>query len=525
VSSASGSTTSAGELRQQRWWLIGLVIVGLLVRLPQLGASFYGDEAFSLFRDSEQLLTPTEDRFRFVFFSLLYVWKQLGFHGEVGLRLLPLLFGVLQIPVAFRLGALLSGPAGARALGVLIALNPLLIEFSQELRMYSLVPLLALLQALSLATLESRAAERRSLLPAWIGFVVAGTVGVYTHFHYWFLNAAFGLALLRRYRALPLRGSIAALLALGLLYLPNVPNLLRFQAEAASQPHLVATDLTGALPKLVAAFALGFNYFALPPMGIERTIGASILAANAALAVIALVPLLPIGWALLKRHLKRDFDPALWMAHELFTVPVLISLLAMVVMGRNFIHPKYMVFSAPFLQLFLLSGWLALRVVWLRWATLASGAAVFAIALWHFNRPQEYGRREDMRGLADTLRRQLGPAGVVLWLGYPGAPELMTRSPKPQSVWEYYGADLLPHVRVVGLPHPEATPAELAPVLARHTQGKREAYFVWSEIARNVYDPGDRVLTALRQQFGEEHRIQLNPRLVLYRYNAARLRP
>lgn len=508
----------AGATRRQALCLSALVLCGLAVRLPQLDASFYGDEAFSLFRDSEQLLTSTEDRFRPIFFSLLYLWKQLGFHGEVGLRLLPLLFGVLQIPVAFLLGRSLAGKNAGFGLAALVAFNPLLIEFSQELRMYSLVPLLALLQALALATLEQRAAASRPQLPAWLGFVAVGTLGVYTHFHYWFISAGFALALLRRRRTLSLRSSIAAVAALALLYLPNVPNLLRFQAEAASQAHLVVTDVAGAIPKLLAAFTLGFNYFSLPQMGIDRSLGASTLTANAALSLIAMIPALLVGWAIVRLHLKRQLGPVLWMAHELFTVPVLISLLALLVLGKNFIHPKYMVFSAPFLQLFLLGGWLALRAGWQRWLALAGAGAVMVIALAHFNQPRKYGRREDMRGLAAQLRPVMNQDAVIVWLGYSGAPESMQRSLTPQSVWEYYAADLFPYVRVVGLPHPDAKVSDVTPILARVTQGKRDVYFVWSEIARNVYDPADVILSALRQAYGAEQRTQLNPRLIVYRY-------
>ncbi len=63
--------------------------------------------------------------------ALLYLWKQLGFHGEVGLRLLPVIFGVLQVPVAFELGILLGGVEAGVVFGGLVAVNPLLVEFSQ----------------------------------------------------------------------------------------------------------------------------------------------------------------------------------------------------------------------------------------------------------------------------------------------------------------------------------------------------------------------------------------------------------
>src|SRR5260370_4056662 len=242
--------------RREMPLLVGLTLLALCVRLPGLSASFYGDEGFSVLRDSSSLLTPTEDRFRPVFFSLLYLWKKLGFHGEAGLRSLPLLFGVLQVPVAFRLGALLGGLEAGVVFGVLVAFNPMLIEFSQELRMYSLAPLIALLQAWAFATAVEHSSPCRSTLAAWAAFVAAGIAGVYTHVHYWFLLFGFGVAVLRRWRSLPLRQSIAAMTAIVLLYLPDIPNLLRFQRESASAPHLVAADFPRAPPKLVAPICL-----------------------------------------------------------------------------------------------------------------------------------------------------------------------------------------------------------------------------------------------------------------------------
>lgn len=497
---------------------MGLTLIALALRLPQLSASFYGDETFSLFRDSEQLVTPTEDRFRFLFFSLLYLWKQLGFHGEVGLRSLPLLFGVLQVPVAYQLGRSLGGARGALTLAGLVTVSPLLIEFSQELRMYSLVPLVALLQAWALQVLHERSLQRRGASWIWAGFVLAGVVGVYTHFHYWFLNAGFGLALLRRRDAIPLKHSALALAALAALYLPNLPNLMRFQSEASNAPHLTTTDLPGALPKLLAAFVLGFNYFALPSMGIDRTIGASTLTANASLAVLALVPLALVGYRVVRLHWKGQLGPALWMAHELFTAPVLISFVAALIMGRNFVHPKYMVFCAPFLLLFFVAGFLALPRRWERWGAGIGAFLVFSVAFAHFNQPRSFGRREDLRGVAELIRPAIKDDTLVLWLGSRTAPGPMQRNAQPQSIWEYYGADLFPQVRLVGLPKSDATPEDVAAVVAPLVEGRNDVYFVWLEIARNTDDPGDLVLSALTNRLGKGERVQLNPRLIVYHW-------
>ncbi len=497
----------------------GLVALAACLRLPGLSSSFYGDEGFSLLRDSNYLITPTEDRFRPLFFSVLYLWKQLGFHDEVGLRALPLVFGVLQVPVAFRLGRLMGGFEAGAVFAGLIAVNPLLIEFSQELRMYSLVPLIALLQGWAFAAVLARAAGSRPTLVPWLAFVAAGVAGVYTHFHYWFLICGFGFAMWRRRAQLPLQQSLAALAGLGLLYLPDVPNLLRFQREAAGAPHLLAADLPSALPKLVAAICLGFNYFPLPHMGIDRTIRSSLVRSNPGLSLLVAIPAVLLGLQLVRLHRRGKMTSMAWLSHELFTVPALVSFTAVLVMGRDFIHPKYMVFSAPFLLLLLTAAYLSIPGRSERVIVAATGLAVFAVSIVHFNEPQQYGRRLDWRGVSEYLRTALDDQSTLLWLGDATSSDSVVARVPPQSLWEYYGADLFPRVLVIPMPRPDATADEIAPILARLTSGKKHVYYLWEEIAVNLRDPKNAVIASAREAFVAERTTQFNPRMVLYEWS------
>lgn len=500
--------------------LLALIALAVGVRLPGITASFYGDEGFSLLRDSNQLLTPTEDRFRPLFFSLLYLWRQLGFHGEFGLRSLCLLFGVLQVPVGFKLAQRLAGLRAGLVFALLLALNPMLIEFSQELRMYSLVPLLALLQAWAFVEVVQRRQERRPVLLAWVLFVLAGVAGVYTHFHYFFFIAGFAFAMLRRRRELELKQGVLALLALLILYLPNVPNLLRFQREAGGAAHLLATDLPSALPKLFVACSVGFNYFVLPDsMGLERSIRLSALAPNIALALLVAVPVLIIACSWFKACAARAPGPLFWLGVELFVVPTVVSFCAVMVTHRNFVHPKYMVFSGPFLPLLFTAGYLAVPKPVTRIVLAVTGISVLLVALVHFNQPAKYGRREDWRGAAAYLRSALNSDSVLLRLARPGTRETPVANGPPQSVWEYYAADLLGRTQAVSLPQPNATPAEVAPVIVQLTRDKHDVYYLWSEIGRNFDDPNDVVLTAARDVLGEEQRLQFNPRFILYHWH------
>jgi len=496
---------------------LALTLLAVAVRLPGLSASFYGDEGFSLLRDSDAWITPTEDRFRPIFFTLLHLWKVLGFHGEAGLRLLPLLFGVLQVPLAFGLARRLGGSSAGAVVGVLMALNPMLVEFSQELRMYSLVPFIALAQAWAFAVAAERA-EQGGEVPwkAWAGFVAAGVAGVYTHFHYWFFIVGFAAAALARRREVPLLQSLGALAAIGLLYLPDVPNLQRFAREAADQPHLRGTDLPSALPKLVSAICFGFNYFVLPRLGIERAVRGEVLETNAGLVALLAVPAALVAWGLVRQHVRRPWPALIRTGHELFTVPVVVSFAAVLATGKDFIHPKYMVFSAPFFLFFVAAGFLAIPLRPARYAAAAAGLLVCAVSILHFNEPWQYGRRESWREAAEYLRTRVDGDSVVLLLGQEKAPKRLVASPSPRSVWEYYAGDLFPWVRLLPVPDGARTADDAAPFVLHATAGKHRVFYVWSEIMANVYDPRDSVIAAARAKFGEESRTQFNPRLAVY---------
>jgi len=503
--------------------LLGAAIaLAVLVRLPQIGASFYGDEGFSLLRDSNEWLTSTEDAFRPVFFTALHGWRVLGFHGEVGLRCLSLLFGVAQIPVAFMLGRRLAGASAGFVFALLLALDPLLIEFSQELRMYSLVPLLALLQAWAFVEVLARRSEHRPVLRAWVGFVAAGVLGTYSHFHYWFLIAGFGFALWRRRREVALKQGALALFATALLYLPNLPNVLRFQREGGGGAHLLATDLTSALPKLFTAFSVGFNYFRLPDMGLDRAIRVSSLGPNVALALLVAIPALIVCGLVVQACVKRRPGPILWLSIELLLVPIALSFAVVVATGKNFIHPKYMVFSAPFLPLLFTASYFATERRWLKAVMGVFGACVFAVALVHFNQPEQYGRREDWRGAALFLRTELvDQRAILLRLGSAGSAEQPPHreGAAPQSLWEYYAADLFERTRIISLPRPDVSASDLAGTVQRLTSGKRDVYYLWSEIGRNFDDPGDVVLAAARETLVDEQKRQFNPRFILYHWH------
>jgi 4-amino-4-deoxy-L-arabinose transferase-like glycosyltransferase len=477
--------------------LLAVVVAALALRLPHLGYSFYGDEMFSLLRDSGTFLTRSEDRFRPVFFSLLYLWRQLGFHGEIGLRMLPLIFGLAQIPLAYHIGRRLGGEPLARAFAVLMAVSPMLVEFSQELRMYSMVAFLALLQVWIFLRLRER-----SSLGWWIAFVAVTWIGVYTHLHYWLFVAGLALSLFRERRTIPLRQSAAALGACVLLYLPNLPNLLYFSQVRGAE---YVMHLSSAIPKLLAAVTLGFNYFALPDQSLGRAVGVSDVMRNLAIALLAAIPVALLFWGFVRLH--RRLSPAVWLGHELFTIPAFLALIASMVTGQYWLQPKYIIFVVPFGVLFVAASYLALSARWARRAVVVLGAAVLVVAYAHCLDPQHYGRRENWRGMSTYVRTHLTPESALLILD--GAHPLFAYYwPQVADVWQ-----------PVHVPKEKDRASEFTTELRARLAGKSDVFYLWHNVRRNTADPADLLLRSLDQLGQNREVVQFNPRFKLYHWS------
>jgi hypothetical protein len=490
------ATTLTPDEKKFRWLLGIIIFSALALRLPGLNYSFYGDEWFSVVRDSKQLITESEDRFRPLFFSLLYLWKQIGFSGEVGLRLLPLIFGLLQVPLAYAVGRDLRNRNYGLLFAGLIAVSPIMIEFSQELRMYSLIGCLALLQVLLFLRLI-----RGPSLSLWISFILVAAAGIYTHLFYWLFLIGMSLSFFRERASIPLRQSAAAMLAILLLYLPGFVNLTSFVERRGGDYVL---HLPSALPKLMAAFTVGFNYFSLPDLGKERAIGWNILYDNWLLMLPVMIAGAILLWGLIQAHRKQNRTAGLWLMHELFTVPVLIAAFASAATGQYFLQPKYLIFAAPFSLLLILDAVLFLKSICLKQVVVCLGIVVFFVAYMHYSNPKEYGRKENWCGAARFLSESVTDHSGVLMLG-------------SKFLLTYYASDLESVFFELDDPQFPLTAKALNPANLRKQLGNIEILFYpyWDTV-QNLKDPRNCLVAAMDELTGEHTIYSLNPRLKIY---------
>lgn len=475
--------------------LFVITAAAFCVRVPYLDYSFYGDEGFSVIRDSSKLITDTEDRFRPLFFTFLYIWRQLGFEGELGLRMLPLLFGVVQIPLAYLFGRKLRDEKLGLLLAVLVAASPMLIEFSQELRMYSMVAAIALAQAYLLLLMLERFTWWR-----WLGFVLVAVAGVYTHLLYWLFLMGMALTFLRERKRLSLIRGWSSLAATVLLYLPNLPNLMRFQETRGGEYHM---HFLSAIPKLLAAFTVGFNYFALGEQGAGRAVGAGDLLANLPLALLVLIAGAVILWKVAWLHSRDTGRASLWLGHELFTVPVLLAALASAATGKYFLQPKYLIFSLPFALLFLALAFDDIRNLNGRKTMAALGAIIAAVALSHYWSPEHYGRKENWRTAAEVLSTSVSESSSLVLL--PGHYRLLS----------YYAPGIEKNWEQIDL---QADSLAAITKLTELSRLKDEIYYLRHDVVQNLRDPDDNLITILNRSGKTLSITQLNPRFKIYRW-------
>jgi mannosyltransferase len=121
--------------------LAGLIILALALRFWRLGQfNFEATEMFTL-RDS---LSPQFDNWRPLQYLLnYYLIRPLAPLDELGLRLLPAVFGVLAIPALYLVGRRLIGTWAALLSALLLVASPLHVYQSQFARYWSLVFLLS----------------------------------------------------------------------------------------------------------------------------------------------------------------------------------------------------------------------------------------------------------------------------------------------------------------------------------------------------------------------------------------------
>ncbi|MBE7468991.1 MAG: hypothetical protein DPW09_03195 [Anaerolineae bacterium] len=216
-------------IKKYHLWLSVILLIALALRLYNLTYhSLWFDEAISVHwarqsvpRILEVGLTLEEDRLPPLYYLLLKGWTGLVGFSETGVRSLSVLQGTLLVAVIAAVAKSLFNRRVALLTALLVALNPFLIWYAQEARMYAQAVLFSTLTVWAFLQMTSSQksvvssqndthhASRithhasHSILPASL-FTLFALAGLYTHLYTGFLLPALGLWLVisfpRRWR-------------------------------------------------------------------------------------------------------------------------------------------------------------------------------------------------------------------------------------------------------------------------------------------------------------------------------------
>jgi Dolichyl-phosphate-mannose-protein mannosyltransferase len=203
-----------------------ITLLALLLRLPGLGDSVFGDELFTYelatrpgFGDMLHGVTGPLEISPPLYFAFAWVCAKLG-DPHVWIRVPSLVAGVALVPATYALGVRTLGRTAALVGATLLALSPFAIFYSTEARAYTLATLFVLLAALALLAATEHGGWRR-----WGLFALAACAALYSHY-----TAAFPLAAEVAWAAWAhrdrLRELALACLAVGAGLLPWLPSFL-----------------------------------------------------------------------------------------------------------------------------------------------------------------------------------------------------------------------------------------------------------------------------------------------------------
>lgn len=358
----------ASARRLVRWLLVVLILVAFARLLWRVDAkSLWWDESLSLQRAESSLAdlllghfvfddgitqTLSFDQHPFVYFLLLGGLMRVAGQSDFVLRFPSVAAATLLIPAAWALARLLVRrrvlPSGAAIWAALLAAaNPFYLWYGREVRMYSLVPLLALVSSYLLLrgwAEDSRPAARRYLL----GYLVTLLLLLGTHYLAVLILPVHAIIVLVRLAARSRRQAglvVVGLLAAGALIAWALDRLVLKSPGAGTNFPVVSLPVMAR--DLLNAFSLGLS------VDVSRVLWLDLV--FAALAIIG------IAWPLRRGRLT---NPEAWFLPAFLLLPIL--LLQVI----QWVQPAYM--NARHLSL--ISGAFLLLV--------AGGLA----AVWHFRR-------------------------------------------------------------------------------------------------------------------------------------------
>lgn len=205
----------------EAWLVATLTAIGAVLRFATITSqSFWVDEATTVHEVGlpfgqmlhELRINETTPP---LYFALAWVWTRVFGDGELGVRSLSAVAGIIVIPVVYLCGRELVSRAAGVVAAAFATFSPFMIWYSQEARSYMLLALLCGLSFLFCA----RAARTRATRDVAL-WATASALAVLTHFFAGFLVAPEALWLLWQLRT---RATVIACVAVAVAQLAVLP--------------------------------------------------------------------------------------------------------------------------------------------------------------------------------------------------------------------------------------------------------------------------------------------------------------
>lgn len=280
------------------WLIAALTLAGLLLRSLRLDLPpLWWDEGYSVYFATEPLARmvwlTARDIHPPLYYALLHGWIDLwGSAAPATSRWLSVIFGAVALPALYWVARTLYPARRAVALlaTLLLAVSPIHLYYSQEIRMYGLALLWGMLATGALwrlvAGLAQPAAPRR-WAPWLLIYAVCAVSGLYTLYYTALLLAGHGLWALWTLRRTG-RGMLWMLLAAALILVAYLPWLLYAVPQLVGYvDNKVATDADAALglPAYLARHLSAFAGGHLSPADFPFTTLAMIVAIGSAVGL------------------------------------------------------------------------------------------------------------------------------------------------------------------------------------------------------------------------------------------------
>ncbi|MGD0057853.1 MAG: glycosyltransferase family 39 protein [Verrucomicrobiia bacterium] len=326
------------------------------------------------------------------YYLILHYWQFVA-GGETGARLMSVLAGVATVAVVYSMGCTLAGRGAGLLAAAFLAVCPLHVWYSQEIRMYALQTLLV---ALSFLLMVWALRQQRGAL--WVGYSVITALSLYAQYASLYAVIAQNVFVVIYYWRdhQKLRHWLMSQCAVALLFAPWLPVFVSQTRMAMGSSWLGPLEFS----RVLAFFSLFSGAYLGDPH--ERFVSVAIT--GAAVIVPSVV--------LLRRRESRQFAAllVLW-----FILPVV--LLVLQSLNQNRFLPRVLLCTTPPLALLLgcaltQRGKMATRAILVLTAIVLLIANVYALQNYYFL--ENRWVKSDLREAAGKLAREFRAGDVVV---------------------------------------------------------------------------------------------------------------